>query len=162
MNLQNVVTFKERDQGIGARYEFARRSRLQAYRGTAGAFDAAAPIGGSSATDPVAPADSGGLTAAQGLQFAGQLAGALAGLATGIYSTQLQKQQASQQADLQKKALDLQKNQQALTAYQLLSSQQGRDVVAGVTPSGDSGSMLSGSAAIAAVVALGALLLLRR
>jgi hypothetical protein len=159
MNLQNAVNFKERPAGVGTMYEFARVARRQAYRGTAGAFDAVAPIGGGAA-DPVAPADSGGLTTAQGLQFAGQLAGALAGLATGIYSSQLQKQQAEQQADLQKKALDLQKNQQALTAYQLLASQQGRDVAYGVTPSGG-GNVLSGGAAIAAVVALGALLLLR-
>jgi hypothetical protein len=81
-------------------------------------------------------------------------------LATGLYSSQIQKQQAEQQAELNKKMLEVQKNQQAIDAYKLLSSSAGREVaVGGNAPA--SSDLLSGGAGIAAIVAIGALLLLR-
>lgn len=171
MDLQNVVNFTQRPrivsrhpQDVALRMA-VRRSRgisgSSGSQGISGLADSVAadafPAGGGSTTTP----SSGGLTTAQGIQLGTTIASSLAQIGTSIYSAQLAKQQAAQQAELQKKMLEVQKNQQSLEAYKLLASAQGRAVANGAGPVPATGDSDNGMLVIAAGVGLVALMMLR-
>lgn len=171
MDLQNVVNFVQRPrivsrhpQDVALRMA-VRRSRgisgSSGSQGISGLADSVAaeafPAGGGSTTTP----SSGGLTTGQGIQLATTIASSLAQIGTSIYSSQLQKEQAARDAKLQQQMLDIQKNQQSIEAYKLLSSAQGRAVANGAGPVPAGGDSSNGMLVIAAGVGLIALMMLR-
>lgn len=168
MDRQNVVNFYSRPRIVSRHPSDVALRMAQRRTGISGSSGSQGISG--SLTESVASAlpssggettpSSGGMSTGQGIQLATTIASSIAQIGVSIYSSQLQKEQAARDAELQKKMLEVQRNQQSLEAYKLLASQQGREMASGVTsaPQADAG---QGAMMIAAGVALVALMMLR-